>query len=315
MNPTQDRPCWCGNARLEAFSDDYRRCASCETLVYAGSLAVPDARVRDDATDFYGSQYWHSHQRDQRGYPDIYTRLRSDLPERCAYWLNALLDYKLPSAKVLELGSAHGAFVAMLRQAGFDATGLDLSPRIVDLARATFDVPMLLGPVEDQTIAASSLDVIVMMDVLEHLPDPVGTMRKCVDLLKPDGLLMIQTPCYPAGKSLEQIRAGDDRFTIQLRPAEHTNLFSQKSAAKLMWKLGAKHFEFLPPIFWFYDQFFVASREPLKRVARESRDEAMSASASRRMIQALLDGEDRFRELLAKHRELIRTTSHARLSA
>lgn len=305
MHEKPKTTCWCGNEHLTWFSDDYRRCTGCETLVYAGSLATPDARVRDDASDFYGQQYWHQHQREQSGYVDIHTRLRTDLPERCAYWLNALLDYKLPSARVLELGSAHGGFVAMLNQAGFDATGLDLSPQIVDLAQRTFDVPMLLGPVEDQHIETGSLDCVVLMDVLEHLPDPVGTMRHCLSLLKPDGLLMIQTPCYPAGKSIEQIRTGDDRFLVQLRPAEHMNLFSQQSAAKLMWKLGAKHFEFLEPIFWFYDMFLVASREPVRRVTRESRDAALSATPSRRMIQALLDGEDRFRELLSRHRQLL----------
>jgi 2-polyprenyl-3-methyl-5-hydroxy-6-metoxy-1,4-benzoquinol methylase len=315
MSETIEKPaetaktrCWCGNEQLTWFSDDYRRCASCETLVYSGPLPTPDARVRDDSADFYGQQYWHEHQREQSGYVDIHTRLRTDLPERCAYWLNALLDYKLPPAKVLELGSAHGGFVAMLRQAGFDATGLDLSPQICDLARRTFEVPMLLGPVEDQQIEAASLDAIVLMDVLEHLPDPVGTLRHCLGLLKPDGLLMIQTPCYPAGKSIEQIRAADERFLAQLRPAEHVNLFSQQSAAKLMWKLGAKHFEFLEPIFWFYDMFFVASREPLRNVSRDARDRALGASPSRRMIQAILDGEDRFRELLAKHRQLLART-------
>jgi 2-polyprenyl-3-methyl-5-hydroxy-6-metoxy-1,4-benzoquinol methylase len=312
MDEAAKKTCWCGNERLQPFSDDYRRCTSCETLVYVGSIAPPDARIRDDASDFYGQKYWNTHQRDQSGYPDINTRLRTDLPERCTYWLNALLDYRLPPAKLLELGSAHGGFVAMLRQAGFDATGLDLSPQIVDLARKTFDVPMLLGPVEDQSIEPASLDIIVMMDVLEHLPDPLSTMRHCISLLKPEGLLMIQTPCYPAGKSLEQIRGGDDRFTVQLRPAEHMNLFSQKAAAKLMWKLGAKHFEFLDPIFWFYDMFVIASREPLHRVSRDARDAALASSPSRRMIQALLDGEDRFRELLAKHRELLAETKQIR---
>ena len=315
MSDSTKHSCWCGNARLEPFNADYRRCLSCETLVYAGDIAAPDARVRDDASDFYGHRYWNHHQRDTSGYPDIHTRLRTDLPERCAYWLNALLDYKLPPAKVLELGSAHGGFVAILRQAGFDATGLDLSPHIVELARKTFDVPMLLGPVEDQQIEPASLDIIVMMDVLEHLPDPLGTMRHCMTLLKPDGLLMIQTPCYPAGKSLEQIRAGDDRFTIQLRPAEHMNLLSQKAAAKLMWKIGAKHFEFLDPIFWFYDMFFIASREPLKRTTRDARDKALGATPSRRMVQAILDGEDRFRELLNKHRELLAETKQLRMTA
>ena len=47
---------------------------------------------------------------------------------------------------------------------------------------------MLLGPVEDQQIEPGSLDVIALMDVFEHLPDPVSTMRHCLRLLRPDGI-------------------------------------------------------------------------------------------------------------------------------
>ena len=78
--------------------------------------------------DFYGSHYWYEHQVNELGLPDITVRSRSDLPERCVCWLRAVMKYHLPPAHVLELGSSHGGFVAMLRVAGYEAMGLETQP-------------------------------------------------------------------------------------------------------------------------------------------------------------------------------------------
>src|SRR3954452_5713186 len=222
------RPCWCGQSDLLPFSADYRRCASCETLV--GNVAADG--------EFYNWEYFHGGQT-SRGVPAIETRARADLFDRCVYWLNALTRYKLPPARVLELGSAHGGFVALLRQAGYDAIGLDLSPSIVDLARRTFDVPMLVGPVEDQSLEAGSFDVVVMMDVIEHLADPQATLAHCLRLLKPDGILLIQTPCYPEGRSFAELSAEKAPILVHLCPGEHPHLFSRRSISALLKRVGA----------------------------------------------------------------------------
>ncbi|MCX5909757.1 MAG: class I SAM-dependent methyltransferase, partial [Deltaproteobacteria bacterium] len=107
------------------------------------------------------------------------------------------LKYKLPPGHTLELGSAHGAFVALLQWAGFQATGLEVDPWIVEFGQKTFQVPMLLGPIEKQTLPPHSLDIIFLFDVLEHLPDPEGTIRHCLPLLKNDGIFILQTQSFP----------------------------------------------------------------------------------------------------------------------
>src|SRR4051794_25506161 len=127
--------CWCGNENLSDFGDGYRRCDACQTLVAGVTPRQSNPRVTDESSDLYRRDYWFDHQTRDLGCPDIITRSRTDLSERCLHWLRTLLQFKLPPAKVLEIGCAHGGFVAMLRQAGFDATGLELSPSIVDFAK------------------------------------------------------------------------------------------------------------------------------------------------------------------------------------
>src|SRR5581483_10733380 len=174
--------CWCGNADLVEFDREYLRCPRCETLVLRQMPREDVTAVGADEAGLYGKDYWFNHQEQDVGFPNITQRSRADLPERCVHWLRAVLKYKLPPARTLELGAAHGGFVAMLRLAGFDSTGLELSPWIAEYARRTFDVPTLQGPVERQPLAPGSLDLIAMMDVIEHLRDPVGTLSACVRL-------------------------------------------------------------------------------------------------------------------------------------
>ena len=50
-------------------------------------------------------------------------------------------------AGVLELGSSHGAFVGLMTCAGYQASGLELSPWVVEFSQEAFAVPVLLGPV------------------------------------------------------------------------------------------------------------------------------------------------------------------------
>ncbi|NEO94351.1 MAG: class I SAM-dependent methyltransferase, partial [Moorea sp. SIO3G5] len=128
MTQTLRHICWCGNTELTEFSPDYFVCYQCGTLVSKTGLRTEQIRVQDDNHDFYGKEYWLSHQTEHYGFPDIRQRARQDLPERCLHWLRTLMAYKLPPAKVLELGCAHGGFVAMMGWAGFEAMGLELSP-------------------------------------------------------------------------------------------------------------------------------------------------------------------------------------------
>jgi 2-polyprenyl-3-methyl-5-hydroxy-6-metoxy-1,4-benzoquinol methylase len=299
--------CWCGNTDLEPFSPDYFKCGRCQTLV-TRTMAAPDvASVPSDEQGLYGREYWFSHQEQDVGHPNIVSRATTDLPERCMHWLRAVLKYKLPPALTLELGAAHGGFVAILCQAGYDAVGLELSAWIAEYARRTFGVTMLQGPVEQQPIEPGSLDLLVMMDVMEHLPDPLGTIGQCFKLLKPDGVLMVQTPSYSPGRTHDQLVASDDYFLNHMRGLhkEHLFLFSPESARELLGRLGAKSVQFEPAMFPQYDMFFVASRSDLRPNPTPVIDAHLLESPGGRLTGAMLE--------LASQRDMYARECAARL--
>lgn len=89
--------------------------------------------------------------------------------------------------KVLNVG-ASGAIPDLLKKAGtFDFFSLDINPeKNPDIV---CDVCNMKGVIEDNTY-----DVIVMMEVLEHIPDPSMAMAELKRILKPGGMLLGSTP-------------------------------------------------------------------------------------------------------------------------
>ena len=304
--------CWCGSGRLAPFSAHYLRCLDCETLCLASMPDPGSLLVKDDENDIYGSQYW-DRVAEKYGFPKLEERARRDLSERCAYWLRSLLRRKLPPGRVLEVGCGHGGFVALMRAAGFDATGLELSPAAAEKARRRFDIPVLAGPVEEQAIEAGSLDAVVMMDVLEHLQQPLEAVRRCQSFLKPDGILLLQTPRYPEGKVYRTMQEEGDPFLQQLKEEQHLYLFSRSSLNLLLRRAGAGSVEFEPAIFEHYDMFAAASRMPLADYSETDVAESLTARPSRRVALALLDLESETRVL--RKREMDARSGSARRPA
>jgi 2-polyprenyl-3-methyl-5-hydroxy-6-metoxy-1,4-benzoquinol methylase len=291
---------------LAPYNEDYLVCTHCGTLVSQVGLDAQQTQVASDEQDYYGKEYWLSHQSGDLGLPNIQERARLDLPERCLYWLQTLLSFKLPPARVLEVGCSHGGFVALLRWTGFDATGLEVSPWVVDYARKTFDIPMLLGGIEEQHLPEQSFDAVVLNDVLEHLPDPLGTLHHCVRLLKPDGMLLLQTPDYPDEKTYAEVTAERLPFLVYLDnkavTIEHLYVFSKRAVRHLCRRLDCGEVCFETPIFP-SDMFFSASKCPLPRHNQDQIDRCLEANTSRRLVQALLHLRSAPLEILAQWRK------------
>ena len=245
-------PCWCGETRGPSIGDDYHRCAACGTAVLSTVPPGLRARVIDDDEHFYGKAYWLSYQTD-RGLPDVAERARADLGERCLFWLERLLESVRPPGRALEIGCGHGAFVSLLTELGFDAVGMDLSPWVVDFARRTFGVPVRQGTLE--TVAFEpGFACIAAFDVLEHLADPLGDVRRCAELLAPDGVLLLQTPCYrDEGADWEMFQRD-----------EHVYLFTEASVRQLLQRAGFRDVDIRPSLFA-YDMWIAASPGELRR--------------------------------------------------
>jgi SAM-dependent methyltransferase len=191
---------------------------------------------------------------------------------------------------VLDVGCAHGGYVALLGWAGYQAVGTEMSPEVAHFAKETFGVTVYTGPVESLTLKPGSFDVVVLNDVIEHLPDPVGTLERCATLLSKDGFLMVQTPEYKEHLSYGDLKASNDLFLKHMdhNNDEHLYLFSRRSVGALFARLGFPELSFSNPVYS-YDMSFVASRLKLQELGAGAIESALEDKPLGRLVQALLD--------------------------
>ena len=95
--------------------------------------------------------------------------------------------------RLLEIGSQAGIFLRAAEDRGWAASGVEPSRWAVTTGRARFGVNLVNGSLEESEFAPESFDCIVMVDVLEHLVDPLNALRHCRPWLAADGILVLST--------------------------------------------------------------------------------------------------------------------------
>lgn len=136
-------------------------------------------------------------------------------------------------ARLLDVGSGAGCFLAAAYQEGFDVSGLEPSAACVRLVEERLPAArMVHGTIEDATIAPGSYDVVTLWDVLEHLPDPRAIVRRIATWLAPGGALVLQ---LPDGGSLPA-RIFGRRWPLLLR--EHLTYFDEATMTRLLTEEG-----------------------------------------------------------------------------
>ncbi|MCG9966642.1 methyltransferase domain-containing protein [Pelotomaculum terephthalicicum JT] len=295
--------CWCGSEKIISFSEHYLICENCRTLIASPRLSDEFYNSGKNKPNFYGKDYWTSYIEKDYGLPDIYERSRSDLSDRCLYWLKYILKYKLPPARTLELGCAHGGLVHLMKLVGYDSCGTEMSPWICDYASVTFNISMECGCIEDLSIAPKSLDIIILMDVLEHMTDPEGSLNVIARVLKDDGIFVIQTPCFRNIKqTYRYLKETNNVFLRMLREKEHLYLFNIKSIEQILREVGFKYIYFEPQYFP-YDMFLFASKTKPVKHSEDDITELLLKTPDGRSVLAMIDLFNQKNSLLSKLEE------------
>lgn len=116
-------------------------------------------------------------------------------PEVRAAWAERLRDW-LPgrACDVLDLGCGTGSLSLLAAEQGHRVTGVDLSPAMVDLARAKLagrDAVFLVGDAALPPVGEQRFDVVLVRHVLWALPEPGRALRRWWGLLRPGGRLVL----------------------------------------------------------------------------------------------------------------------------
>ena len=122
---------------------------------------------------------------------------------------SALLTAVLPApaASIADLGCGTGSLSVLLAQAGHHVHGLDTSRRMLDEARrkarqSEVCVTLHHGDAARPPLTAASFDVVLARHVLWAMPDPSAALAKWVQLLRPDGRLILIEGRWMTGAGL-----------------------------------------------------------------------------------------------------------------
>lgn len=138
------------------------------------------------------------------------------------------------NGRLLEIGCAYGFF---LQEAGrfYDVAGIEIADAAVAFCRAR-GLSVANGVADEVTLAQfGMLDVIVLLDVIEHLPDPQGTLTLCRRHLNPGGVIIIATGDFASFYA----RLAGPRWRL-MTPPQHLWFFTPESMQRVSHSLGLK---------------------------------------------------------------------------
>jgi len=148
------------------------------------------------------------------------------------YYIKKIEKFSVKKGNLLDVGAATGFFIDIAGKLGWKAEGLEVSSYAAGIAREK-GLNISQGELKDCDFKNKSFDVITLWDVLEHLPEPDSDMRIISKILKPNGILAINTP--DAGSFYACILG--QRWHLFV-PPEHINYFTKKSIILFLEKNG-----------------------------------------------------------------------------
>lgn len=134
---------------------------------------------------------------ERSGWWDEDCRNYASLRSVAAFRLRTLLDWlggSVRGLRVVDLGCGGGLFSVPLAEAGARVIGLDLAlAALREAAGRRAGALFAVASMEAAPIASASADLVLLADVLEHVPDPVPAVAEAARILRPGGRLFTHT--------------------------------------------------------------------------------------------------------------------------
>jgi SAM-dependent methyltransferase len=134
--------------------------------------------------------------------------------------------------KALDIGCGPGTFLQLLKGKGWECHGTELTEESASRVSRQ-GISVSVGEIDENRFPLHSFDLITLWQVLEHLPDPMKTLKSSRRLLKKRGIVAISTP------NIESLQAevGRDQW-FHLDPPRHLYLYSPGTLEQMMDSLG-----------------------------------------------------------------------------
>jgi len=152
-----------------------------------------------------------------------------------------LLRKQTGGGNLLDVGCSFGGFMKAA-SACFIPHGIEISGYAGRYAKGIFREAVHIGTLEDHPFPPSYFSAITMIEVIEHLPDPLSSLAECYKLLRPGGVLLVQT----ANMDGLQARIQGPRYAYFM--PGHCSYFSRRNLLMALTKCGFRKVKFFHPV-------------------------------------------------------------------
>lgn len=135
-------------------------------------------------------------------------------------------------ARLLDVGCGNGSYLEFARRAGWQVQGVDLDPKAVIAARER-GLDVFEGTIKLLSGERACYDRITLSHILEHVYDPWDLLVDCHRLLKPGGVLWLETPNINSNGA-----AAFGPYWRGLEPPRHLHIFSRKFLRDKLLEVG-----------------------------------------------------------------------------
>jgi 2-polyprenyl-3-methyl-5-hydroxy-6-metoxy-1,4-benzoquinol methylase len=158
------------------------KCRSC------GLVYVNPQPAQEELVNFYGEEYYREWTERQKNVRTFLWRKR----------LKDLVKYKEKKSEgqapaLLDVGCGNGEFLEMAK-ATYQIHGTEISPFAVEYVNRNLGTKVHMGNLSELNLLPNTYDVITIWHTLEHMPDPLENLKEAKQILKDDGLLIIEVP-------------------------------------------------------------------------------------------------------------------------
>lgn len=176
-----------------------------------------------DPETYYTADFFNGNT--EGGYPDYIT---SEKVLRAEF--RTVLDrvrQLAPSGTMIEIGAAYGFFLLEAKD-HYRVHGVEIADEAAEFARRRGLDVRTGGLTRSILEEIGPVDVVVMLDVIEHLEDPKATLELCGEFLRPGGTVILTTPDFAS--ALARITGKSWR---SMTPPQHLWYFTRDSIARM----------------------------------------------------------------------------------
>lgn len=190
--------------------------------------------------------------------PEIEIRMQADFPAKVALVHRAC---KGQVGRLIDVGCGKGFFVRACVRAGIDAQGVDLAESGVRYATEVLGVRAARGELNQVKDQLGRFQTATLWATIEHLTDPIGTLRDVYDVLEPGGRLFLDTGI--GDDWLDRLLPGVNQW---YDPPQHLYVFSRRAMSDALEVAGFRDVSIDPSF----------ERSTLRRLVRTLRGAALA---------------------------------------